>query len=234
MRHVALLLPLLLVSPAVRAGPPPVIRDTAAQIARGAKEGRIIPFRAGVARARNLRGRYVDKDFEPIVRALGDVVKHENEEIALLAIEALGEFKNRGSGRYLADYVKAPKTVYLKEMPLYVAAIKAAGSIHDHETLDDLEKLLGHEQTRIGVAAAEALAHYRVLDRKPRLVLIRRLATGLERLEQAEAKAETGKRKKHFGQVRVALRDTLRQMTFRRKLETAADVRRWLEEEADV
>jgi hypothetical protein len=231
MRYTAMLL--LLVS-AARAGPPTVIKETAAQIERGVKEGNLIPFRSGVARARNLRSRYGDKEFEPIVKELGDAVKHENEEIALMAIEALGEFKNHGSGRYLADFLKAPKTVYLAQMPLYEAAIKAAGSIHDLESLSPIEKLLGHEQTRIGVAAAGALAYYRILDRKPRLVLIKRLANELERLEKAEAKAEEEKLKEHFGAVRVALRDTLRKMTFRRKLETAADVRRWLKEEADV
>jgi len=47
MRYI-LILTLLLSAPAARAAPPTVIRETAAQIARGAEESNIIPFRSGV------------------------------------------------------------------------------------------------------------------------------------------------------------------------------------------
>jgi len=216
---------LLTCAVAAFAGTPEVVKETADQIERNLKADDFIAVRAAYGRAFNLRDRYDDETLDPVVDAIGRGVKHDDKTIARLSIDALKRLRVSGSARWIAPLLRVPKTPDRADRPLHVAAIEAAGAIHDRRSAPALKRLIHHDDRQIAVTAATALRGYRTIDRKPRIALVRRLAVELSRLERQRPRSTTDE--EHRDAVRKALVETLVELTRDDDLETASDARAW-------
>jgi len=222
MRLIAILLACAV---AAFAGTPEVVDKTADQIERNLKADDFIAVRAAYGRAFNLRDRYDDETLDPVVDAIGRGVKHDDKTIARLSIDALKRMHAKGSARWIAPLLRVPRTPERADRPLHIAAIEAAGVIHDRRSAPALRRLIHHDDRQVAVAAATALAGYRSIDRKPRIALVRRLAVELSRLERRRPRSVT--EEEHRDAVRAALVETLVELTRDEDVATAKDARKW-------
>jgi len=207
------------------------VKEAAALITKALASNDATATQAALTHAESLRDRYTDKQLAPITRAIGKGVTHKNEQIATVAIESLGKLKARGSGKLLGKLISPPTTVKAERVALHQAAIRAAGSIHDPETLRTLEKLLVHANADIAVTAAEALVGYKVLDAKPKAAMLKRLVTALTKLEKATTAAKTDEQRERAERVGGAVAATLSGLTRKEGLVKSSEWTAWLKEQ---
>lgn len=162
-----------------------VLKEAATEISDALKKGDLAGFKAAVSRAEGLRDRYKDKQFQPITKAIGKGVTHKNNNVALAAINSLETMQVAGSGKLLSPLLKVPPQPKEDRLALHIAAIKAAGTIHDANMLKTLEKLLGHPRGDVAAAAASGLLGYRGMEPKPKMALIKRLNGTLAKVEKS-------------------------------------------------
>jgi hypothetical protein len=206
------------------------VKEAATQVSKALAKNDAAAVQAALTHAESLRQSYDHRKFAPVVKAIGRGVTHKNPQIAMAAIESLGRLKVRGSGKLLGRLISPPAKVKEERVELHQTAIRAAGSIHDPETLKTLEKLLFHTNGDIAITAAEALVGYKVLDEKPKAALVKRLVTALGKLEKAAAskKDEVRERAERVG---GALATTLSGLTGKEGLVKSADWAAWLKEQ---
>lgn len=203
------------------------LKETATLITKALAKNDATAAQAALSHAEALRGSYDDKKFLTVAKAVGKGVTHKNAQIATASIESLGKLKVRGSGKLLGKLISPPAKVKDDRVALHQAAIRAAGSIHDPETLKALEKLLGHTNVDIATTAAEALVGYKVLDLKPKEALVKRLVATLAKLEKAAASKKEEVRER-AEKVAGALATTLTGITGKEGLTTSAEWTAWL------
>ncbi|MHC4550917.1 MAG: hypothetical protein ACYTEZ_19355 [Planctomycetota bacterium] len=204
------------------------VKETGKQIASALAKGDLDALRAGFERAEELRPNYHDQQFTAVAKAIGKGVTHKDPQIALAAMEMLGKLKVRGSGRLLAPLISPPPQVKEKRLPLHQAALRAAGSIHDPETLRTIEKVVLHTNPDLAVVAAEALAGYKVLDEKPKTALLKRLVSALAKLEKKAAYAKDEKSRGAAEGVGGAVAAALSTLTGKEGLVKSAEWTAWL------
>jgi len=159
-------------------------------------------------------------------------VQHKNSRIAIAATEALAEMAVPGTTKMLAPMLDPPKTPDIARQQVYTACIEAAAKLREPSGLPYFEKLLKHPDRDFAVAGAKALAGYWLLDSKPLIALVARLAPVLERTDAALAKAMNAKEKdkariKHLQALRDGLTESLRKLTDDKRINSAADCRKW-------
>ena len=208
---------------------PQALPAVVAEVQAAIKAADTMALAEACKRAHDLRADVSAEQYEPLVRAFAKGAKHKQGGVALLCIKAIGESEYPGASRYVQFLLSPPKNPKENRYRLHLAAIAAAGSLHETASLRSLENLVQHPTTELAVASTKALARYSVVERKTRLGLIRRLADSLGRLEAKRAK--TAVAKQHVATVRESLRDCLRKLTSELSIETAADARKWLRKE---
>jgi HEAT repeat protein len=207
------------------------VKEAAAQITKALAKNDATATRAALSHAESLRESFDDKKLAPIARAIGKGVKHKDEQIAISAIETLGKLKIRGSGKLLGKLISPPSKVKDEKVGLHQTAIRAAGSIHDPETLKTLEKLLLHANTDIATTSAEALVGYKVLDLKPKEALLKRLVAALAKLEKTATSKKDDVRDR-AEKVGSAVAATLTGLTGKESLTKSAEWKAWLKEQS--
>lgn len=206
------------------------VKEAATQITKALAKNDASAARAALSHAESLRDSYDDKKLAPVAKAIGKGVKHKDEQIAMAAIETLGKLKIRGSGKLLGKLISPPAKVKDDKVGLHQAAIRAAGSIHDPETLKTLEKLLSHSNPDIATTAAEALVGYKVLDLKPKGALLKRLVAALAKLEKT-ATSKNDEIRERTEKVATALAATLTALTGKEGLTKSEEWSAWLKEQ---
>jgi HEAT repeat protein len=181
-----------------------------------------------LAKASEVRWKYEDEKLEPLLNLVGAAIKHKDPTIASVATRTLAQMRVPGSSSYLSCRLAVPDKVGATYWDVHLAAIQAAGELHERESISPLLKLVEHPKLDMAVAAAVALGRYAALVPKERLKLIRRVASTLGRFEKKRPK-------KMQDQIRVervksALIDCVRRLTHNRELASASDVRAWLRE----
>lgn len=207
------------------------VKEAAALITKALAKNDAAAVQTALTYAEGLRDSYTDKQLAPVTKEIGKGVAHKNEQIATAAIESLGRLKARGSGKLLAKLISPPAKVKAEKVALHQAAIRAAGSIHDPETLKTLERLLVHTNADIAVTAAEALVGYKVLDAKPKAAMLKRLVTALAKLEKATTAAKTDEQRERAEKVRGAVAATLSGLTRKEGLVESSEWAAWLKEQ---
>lgn len=206
------------------------VKEAATQITKALAKNDATAARAALSHAESLRDSFDDKKLAPIAKAIGKGVKHKDEQIAISSIETLGKLKIRGSGKLLGKLISPPVKVKDDKVGLHQTAIRAAGSIHDPETLKTLEKLLFHSNTDIATTAAEALVGYKVLDLKPKGALLKRLVAALAKLEKSATSKKDDVRDR-AEKVGAALATTLTGLTGKEGLTKSTEWSAWLKEQ---
>ncbi|MHC4339928.1 MAG: hypothetical protein ACYSX0_06915, partial [Planctomycetota bacterium] len=112
--------------------------------------------------------------------------------------------------------------------PLHLAAIAAAGAIHDPDSLKTIEKLLEHPNEEIAVAAAVALERYRALSTKLKLSGMKRLVKALEGFDRKISKTKNNEEKARFEKVRATLNESLAKISAEQGITAPADWRAWI------
>jgi len=167
---------------------------------------------------------------DEVVAALAGCIKkarRDNPQVAILAVETLGDLHVEGSSKVIAPLLRPPSKVKDADMALYLAAIEAAGEIHDPATFGALQKLLKHNSTTIAVAGAKALAGYRALPREERLKLIDKLAKDLATIESKAVKARGDEQRSHYRTLMSHLRATLSKLAASSAATTAKEWKVW-------
>lgn len=223
---VAVLAPPLAAKPKKNGNP---LKETVALISKALAKSDATATQAALTQAEGIRGSYDDKKFAPVAKAIGKGVTHKDPQIATASIESLGKLKVRGSGKLLGKLISPPAKVKDDKVALHQAAIRAAGSIHDPETLKALEKTVLHNNADIAITAAEALAGYKVLDMRPKEALVKRLVATLAKLEKAAASKKDEVRARGE-KVASALATTLTELTGKEGLTTSAEWSTWVKE----
>lgn len=207
------------------------VKEAATQITKALASNDATATRAALTHAESLRDSFADKKLAPLAKAIGKGVKHKDEQIAISSIETLGKLKIRGSGKLLGKLISPPSKVKDDKVGLYQTAIRAAGSIHDPESLKTLEKLLFHANPDIATTAAEALVGYKVLDLKPKGALLKRLVATLAKLEKAATSKKEDARDR-AEKVGAALATTLTGLTGKEGLTKSTEWSAWLKEQS--
>jgi hypothetical protein len=223
----ALLVAVATAPPAKAADP---LKEAVKQVKAAIGKGDLAAAKAAFARAEALRSNYDDKKFAPLVQAIAKGAMHKDSQLALAAVETIGKLRNEGSAKLLNGLLRPPAKGKDEKMALHLAAIRAAGLIHDPGSLKALEKLVVEPRATIGSAAAEALRGYKALDDKPRLSLMKRLCTILDRLEKKVAKTKDPVSRAGPEKVRAALVETLEQLSSGASAKTAAEWKKWIKE----
>jgi hypothetical protein len=207
------------------------VKEAATQITKALAKNDATATRTALSHAESLRESFGDKKLAPIAKAIGKGVKHKDEQIAISAIETLGKLKIRGSGKLLGKLISPPTKVKEEKIGLHQTAIRAAGSIHDVDTLKTLEKLLFHPNTDIATTSAEALVGYKVLDLKPKGALLKRLVAALAKLEKTATSKKDDVRDR-AEKVGSAVAATLTGLTGKENLTKSAEWKAWLKEQS--
>jgi len=207
------------------------LKEVTAQISSAVTKNDAAAAQAAFARAEGLRGSYDDKKLAPMAKAIGKGVAHKNGQIASAAVETLGKLKIKGTGKLLGKLLAPPAKVKDDKVALHQAAIQAAGSIHDAETLKSLEKLPLHANADIATTAAEALVGYKVLDLKPKEALVKRLVATLAKLEKTAAAKKSDENRERAEKVAAALATTLTGLTGKEGLSKSSEWNEWLKEQ---
>jgi HEAT repeat protein len=179
-----------------------------------------------LTQAVELRWKVEDKKLGRLLRAIGVGIKHEDAIIASASIRTLVEMQVPGSSRYLNSRLAVPNKVGAMYWEVHLAAIRAAGELHELGSVSRLLKLVEHPKADMGAAAAEALGQYRSLVPKERKKLIRSVANALAKLEKKKPKGVQDKTR--IERVTKTLIESVRSLSGDRKLATSRDVRLWL------
>jgi len=206
------------------------LKEAAAQINKALAGNDATAAQAALTYAEGLRDSYDDKKLAPVVKAIGKGVTHKDAQIATASIETLGKLKVRKSAKLLGKLISPPAKVKDERVALHQAAIRAAGSIHDVETLKSLEKLLFHTNSDIATAAAEALVGYKVLDLKPKEALLKRLVAALAKLEKSAASKNDDVRER-AEKVSASLVTALSGLTGKEGISKSSEWTAWLKEQ---
>lgn len=173
-----------------------------------------------------LRWNVEDKKLKPLLRAIGNGIKHEEPTIASASIRALVEMRIPGSSRYLKPRVAVPKKVGAKYWDVHLAAIAAAGKLQEKESISTLLKVVDHPKVEMALAAAEALGQYGALVPKERKKLVQRVADKLGQFEKKKPKGTQDRIR--IESVQKTLVKCVRSLTGNRTLSSASEVRVWL------
>jgi hypothetical protein len=211
--------------PPAKKGDP--LKELVQQLGAAFGKGSMPEVKAALARAQELRGNYDDKKYAAVAKAVAKGFGHKQPDIAIEAVTVFGQLNVKGSSKSLGKLLSPPAKIPDAKLPLHIAAIRAAGAIHETATLKTLEKTLTHPHPKIGATAAEALTAYRSLDEKPRYALAKRLLKTLAGLEKKAASSKE-QEKAAAEPVRAALVETLRGLTGESDLNTAAHFEKWL------
>lgn len=181
-----------------------------------------------LAQAAELRWKVEDDKLEPLVQVVGAGIKHRDPTIASVSIRTLAQMRIPGSAGYLDCRLAVPDKVGATYWDVHLAAIRAAGELHERESISPLLKLVEHPKLDMAVAAAGALGRYGALVPKERLKLIRRVANKLGKFEKKKPRGM--QERIRVDRVKTALIECVRRLTRNCDLESAADVRAWLRE----
>jgi len=195
-------------------------------VQRALRSGDLESVEHACQRALILRPDCNDEQFKPVARSVSAGLRHKDPRVALACVRTLGKFHCPGSSHCLAPLLAPPRKVKDDWLPVHLAAIEVAGSLHESGSVPALEKLVQHDSQSIALASCAAMAKYKQTEARVRLDLIRRLANQLGRLERKKVKGEFAATE--LRQLRQALRDCLRVLTNDESLESAADARKWL------
>ena len=209
--------------------------DSLAEVTKEVKtsisKGDVAAAKAALARAAQVRSRYQDKKLKGLVSAVGAGVKHKNPEIAVASIEALGAMRIKGSAKSLSGALSVPKKLDDSRVDVHLAAIRAAGQIGEFESANALEKLLVHADSRISVAAAEAMAGFAGgLESKAIRKLLGKLAGTLDKLDAAEKRAKKEEDKLRIAKTKAALIQSVGKLAGSESIDSADALRKWLKE----
>lgn len=211
-----------------RGAEPDPLEAAVEQVNAALKQDDAIAAGDAFTRAVEVRWKYADDKLDPLLKAIGDGIRHKHPTIASAAVRTLAEMRVPGSSRYLSCRLAVPQNVDATYWDVHLAAIRAAGTIRDEDSISPLLKLVEHPKTDMAVAASNALGEYAPLAPKGRMRLIRRVAVTLGRFEKK-------KPRKMQDQIRVdlvkkALVECVRRLTRDCEIESADDVRAWLRE----
>jgi len=208
------------------------VKGLVKEIQSAVGKGDAAAARAAFERAVKMRPGHDDKKFQPVAKAVAKAAGHKDADLAKGAVETLGKLKVKGSAKLLGRLLSPPAKVADDRAEIYMAAIKAAGEIHDDASMKTLEKLVLHRNAGFAVAGAEALAGYTYLDPKPRTAMLGRLVKTLGQLEKSAARAKDEEDKASVARVRGALLGSMNVLARKDGLATAAEWSKWLKEEA--
>jgi hypothetical protein len=208
------------------------IKDLVKEINTAISKGDANAANAAFARAKGLKAEHVDKKFAPVTAAISKGVTSKNAAIATASIETLGSLRVRGSSKALGKLIAPAAKVPPEQLPIVVAAISAAGSIGDKESLKALQKDLTHAQQEISVAAATAFSGYTALDPKPRMALVKSLVKSLAGIEKEKATAKDEKVKARAEATDTALNDSIALITGHKSARSSAAWNEWVKNEA--
>lgn len=207
------------------------LKETIDQIKSAVGKGDVAAAHAAFARAVSIRGSYEPKKLAPLAAAIGKGVGHKSQEIALAAVETLGQLKLEGTSKQLGKLLAPPAKVSEDKVGIHVAAIKAAGEIHDGQSLKALEKLLEHPHGAVAAAGAEAFAGYRNMEEKPRLSLVKKLVGSLDKLDKRIEKEKDETKRGDVEKVRDALNTALAALSRNETAKTVDEWEAWLKEQ---
>ena len=213
---------------AARGAEPDPVQVAVEQIGAALKKHDTVAAADAFTNAVEVRWKTADDKLEPLLKAIGDAIRHKDPTIASAAIRTLAQMRVPGSSRHLNCRLAIPRNVGATYWDVHLAAIRAAGAIRDPGSIPTLIKLVEHPQSDMAVAASAALGEFAGIAPKERMKLIRRVADTLGRFEKR-------KPKKMQDQIRVdlvkkALVDCVRKLTRNCDLASAGDVRTWLRE----
>ena len=213
---------------AARGEEPDPLAEVCQEIKAALKEGDSIAAANALAKATELRWKYEDEKLEPLLSVVGAGIKHKDPTIASVSIRTLAQMRVPGSSSYLNCRLAVPQNVGATYWEAHLAAIQAAGEIHERESISPLLKLIEHPKLDMAVAAATALGRYAALAPKERMKLIRRVAGALAKFEKKKPRKMQDQI--HVERVTKALIDCVRKLTRNADLASASDVRAWLRE----
>ncbi|MHC4953170.1 MAG: hypothetical protein ACYTGZ_04715 [Planctomycetota bacterium] len=211
-----------------------VLKETVKQINEALSKKDATAAKAAFARAKGIQPNYESKKLGPVVNAIGKGVAHKDPVIALAAVDTLGAMRVKGSSKSLGKLISPPAKVTLDRVLLHVAAIAAAGLIHDKESQKPLAKAMLHTNKEIAVAAANAFAGFGSIDPKPRKALMKSLIKALGDLEK---KAKSGRKeedKERAKAVAEALNNSLAALAGSKGPTTSKEWSAWLKQQAKV
>jgi len=213
---------------AARGAEPDPLTGVVQEIKAALKKGDSIAAANALAKAAELRWKYEDEKLEPLLNVIGAGIKHKDPTIASVSIRTLAQMRVPGSSSYLNCRLAVPQKVGATYWDTHLAAIQAAGEIHERESISRLLKLVEHPKLDMAVAAATALGRYAAFAPKERMKLIQRVAGTLAKFEKKKPRKMQDKI--HVEKVTKALIDCVRKLTRNGDLASASDVRTWLRE----
>lgn len=209
-----------------RGAEPNNLHEVVENLKAALKEGDYASVTNALTHAVEARWKAQDKKLGPLLRTVGVGIKHDEPTIASACIRALVEMRVPGSSRYLKPRLAVPKKVGSTYWDVHLAAIAAAGELHEPESVSPLFKLVEHPQADMAVAAAKALGRYEVVVPKQRKKLIQRIANALAKFEKAKPKGTLDRTR--IERVTKALVECAQSLTGDHKLENSREVRVWL------
>ena len=209
-----------------------LIRSTVEQVEQAIRLECTYSIRGVVDRTCTFRDRMPESKFAAVARALGRGCDHQKPAIAKACATGLGKLKIAGSGKMLARLIAPRGKVTDERVAVHVAAIEAAGRIHDRCSVPALEKLLRHPRIELATAAGRAFGGYRWIDDEPRFALGRKLARAIGALEARIRTTRDEVKRKHFTKVATAIDEGLRAMFDVEKSKDAAAWTKWLKRQA--
>lgn len=205
---------------------PDTLRDVVKDLKAALKEGDYTSVTNALTHAVEVRWKVQDKKLAPLLRAIATGIKHEEPTIASACIRTLVEMRVPGSSRHLNPMLAVPKKVGSTYWDVHLAAIGAAGELHEPGSVSPLLKLVEHPQADMAVAAVEALGRYEVAVPKERKKLVQKIANALAKFEKKKPKGTLDRIR--IERVTKALVECARALTGEHKVGDSRDVRVWL------
>ena len=178
---------------------------------------------------KEMQPQFATKVFDKPVQTLAKGIRHRDMSIAVVCVKTLGRLRHPGSARYLSSLLAVPRKVKAERWGLHLAALEAAGAIHDMSVVAKIEKTLGHAKTDFAVAAAKAFAGYAGNKPMERATLVGRMADSLGRLEKKKASKPADNIR--LAVVKQTLLDSIRTVAGKTDLADADTARVWAREE---
>ena len=207
-----------------------LLKEAISQLETAFKSGDWMLVRSALWRARAIRDRYNAKDALPLAKAVAAGSFSGNERIDLAALDTLAKLRVPGSTLLIKRHLQPAMDIPHAAIKVPVGAIRAAGALHERAGLPLLEKLLLHSDRALAVEAATALGRYWVMEDKPLVSLVSRLARQLEKLRlqlKRAVKAKHEARTQHYQALTDALLAALRTLTGDDKVTSHADFKAW-------
>jgi HEAT repeat protein len=190
------------------------------------KKGDSVAAANALSKAVEVRWKYEDEKLAPLLHLVGAGIKHKDPTIASVSARTLAQMRVPGSSGYLNSRLAVPAKVGATYWDVHLAAIRAAGELHEPASITPLLKLVEHPKLDMAVAAAAALGQYGALVPDERVKLIGRVGNKLGKFE----KKKPGKLQDRIrvDRVKKALVECVRRLTRDCDLASASDVRTWL------